>query len=558
MTSAYFPIEGVSYPSDADADYYRKAGAWLDMTAGDALRAATERHPNKMALISADRRISYAEFDAASERLGAALIGMGLRPGDRALFQMGTVNETAIALFACFKAGIVPVCSLPQFRDIEMRELARQSEAKAWFVQADFSSFDLIGFAKRIAGEFPAIRHFVIARGQVPAGMHGFDELIETVNLERAREILASVPVSTEDVLSFQLSGGTTGTPKIIPRFHAEYLGQARDWAKRTCMDEGAISLYALPLIHNAGQIVSLIPIIVVGGTQILVQRMEPAPFFEWIERERVTHVVSIGPVAAHLIDYANVASHDISSIKLITVFNRAELLETHLKVPCANVFGITEGMLMSAEPGAAPEARFETLGESVSAIDEVRVLEVGFEQEVPFGEAGELCFKGPSSTRGYFRLPEVNRSCFTSDGFFRTGDLVRKMRVGNQDCYVFVGRIKDNIDRGGEKFGAEEVENVITRHPLIADAKVVAMPDRVYGEKACAFLIMKPGKTPLTVSELGAFLIAQGLAKFKLPERIESVDAFPTTRVGKLDKAALRAIVADKLAKDEAAQRTR
>ena len=144
MADVKFPIDGVAYLSPAQSARYRAAGAWVESSAGDALRSTARRLPQKWALISREHRLSYAEFDAASERLGAALLGLGLAPGDRALFQMGTVIETAIALFACFKAGVVPVCSLPQYREIEMGELARRSEAKAWFVQADFSAFETV------------------------------------------------------------------------------------------------------------------------------------------------------------------------------------------------------------------------------------------------------------------------------------------------------------------------------------------------------------------------------------------------------------------------------
>ncbi len=548
MADTRFPIEGVTYLSPADSARYRAAGAWVESTAGEVLRSMARELPNKWALISQERRLSYAEFDAASERLGAALLGLGLAPGDRALFQMGTVIETAIALFACFKAGVVPVCSLPQYREIEMGELARRSEAKAWLVQADFSAFDLAGFAAKVATGFPGIREIIVARGAPVAGTRGFDALIDSQTLETARAKLAGVSIGIEDVLTFQLSGGTTGMPKIIPRFHGEYMGQSRDWARRQGMDANLVALYALPLIHNAGQVGILFPTVLVGGSAVLMQRMDPKAFFDWVERERVTHSVNIGPAAAQMLDYADAARHELSSIRLLTGFNRAEVLERHLKVPWANIFGITEGVLMCSEPDAPREARFGTVGWPVSEHDEIRLLEPGTERHVPFGQAGELCFRGPSSMRGYFRMPEVNRASFTSDGFFRTGDVLKAHRIGERVCYSFEGRMKDNIDRGGEKFGAEEVENVIARHPEVADAKVVAMPDPMYGEKACAYLIMRPGRTLLSVRQLGDFLVAQGLAKFKLPERIEGIDVFPVTRVGKVDKAALRKMIAEKV----------
>ena len=553
MPDANYPIPGVAYLSAADSARYCSSDAWLDCSAGAMLRAAARRSPTKWALVSHERRLTYAEMDEATERLGAALLELGLQPGDRALFQMGTVIETAIALFGCFKAGLVPVCTLPQHREIEMGELARRSEATAYFVQADFSAFDLIGFASRLAADHAGIREIIVARGAAVARTRGFEALIESVSLAQARARLASVEIGTEDVLTFQLSGGTTGVPKIIPRFHAEYMGSARDWARRQLMDDNVVQLYALPLIHNAGQIASLFPALVMGGTTVLMPRMDPKVFCQWVERERVTHSMNIGPALAQMLDYADAARHDLSSVVLLTSFNRCDLLERHLRVRCANLFGITEGVLMVSPPDAQQEARHQTVGYPVSDLDEIRLVEPGTEREVPFGAPGELCFRGPSTTRGYFRMPDVNRSSFTADGFFRTGDIMRAQRIGGRACYSFEGRIKDNIDRGGEKFGAEEVENLIGRHPHVADVKVVAMPDRVYGEKACAYVIMRPGHALLTVQEVGAYLVSLGLAKFKLPERVEAIAAFPLTRAGKIDKGALRQQIADTLAAERA-----
>jgi non-ribosomal peptide synthetase component E (peptide arylation enzyme) len=553
MAGARFPIEGVTYVDAANSARYRAAGALVESNAGDVLRSAAERVPNKWALISQERRLTYAEFDEASERLGAALLALGLAPGDRALFQMGTVVESAVALFACFKAGLIPVCSLPQYREIEMGELARRSEAKVWLVQADFSAFDLAGWAVKVAGGLPLIRHIVVARGTPPNGTLSFDGLIDSQSLQTAQQKLSGVSVDIEDVLTFQLSGGTTGVPKIIPRFHGEYMGQARDWARRNGMGTNLVMIYALPLIHNAGQVTALFPTVLLGGSLVLMPRMDAKTFFGWVECERATHSLNIGPATAQILDYSDAARHDLSSIRLLTCFNRAEVIERHLKVPCGNIFGITEGFCTCSAPDWSTAARFGTVGAPVSEHDEIRLLEPGTERDVPFGQLGELCFRGPSTTRGYFRMPEVNQTSFTSDGFFRTGDIAKAHQIEARICYSFEGRLKDNIDRGGEKFGADEVENLIACHPDVADVKVVAMPDRIFGEKACAYLIMRPGKALLSVRHVGEFLIAQGLAKFKLPERIEGIDAFPVTRVGKVDKAVLRKWIAEKLAQEQA-----
>jgi non-ribosomal peptide synthetase component E (peptide arylation enzyme) len=166
----------------------------------------------------------------------------------------------------------------------------------------------------------------------------------------------------------------------------------------------------------------------------------------------------------------------------------------------------------------------------------------------------GELCFHGPSSLRGYYNNPEANRRAFTSEGFYRSGDMMTAHLVDGKTCYAFEGRLRDNINRGGEKIGCEEVEAYVSMHPAVADAKLVPMPDAFYGEKACVYLMLRPGRQAPSVKELGAFLVEKGLAKFKCPERIETIDSFPVTRVGKLDKMALRRMIADKLKQEGAA----
>ena len=151
----------------------------------------------------------------------------------------------------------------------------------------------------------------------------------------------------------------------------------------------------------------------------------------------------------------------------------------------------------------------------------------------MPFGEIGELCFRGPSTVTNYYADPETTRASFTSDGFFRSGDLMRAHRMDGLSCYSFEGRIKDNINRGGEKIGAEEIEGLVVQHPDIMDVRVVAMPDPFYGEKACAYLIMHPGKRAPTVQSSVNSCSKWTSPKYKLPERIETIDAFPTHQGG-------------------------
>ena len=549
MAGKLHPIEGVTYCRPGLAAQYFRDGVWVDLTVGQALRATTQRFPKRPAYVSDERSITFEELDQLTDRLGAALLELGLVTGDRAIFQMGTTVETAIALIACYKVGIIPVCAVPQYREIEIGQLVRNSSAKGYFVQGDFSSFDLVAFAKRMMEEHPSLRHVVVARSSSGPGAQHLEALIENIGLDRARDLLRSVRLGSEDELSFQLSGGTTGVPKIIPRFHAEYLAHSTAWTeKRFGMSSSSKVIWSLPLIHNAGQLFAVIPVILRGVTAVLMPKVDVRRMLELIQEHRVSHAMSIGPVAPQIIAYGDLRRHDLSSLHLFATMSRADSLEAHIGVPCANLFGITEGLLLMNPPQAPVFARHRTQGASGCPYDEIRLLHPDSEEPVKLGEMGELCFKGPSSLRGYYNAPEANATAFTADGLFRSGDVMTAQVVDGVTNYAFEGRLRDNINRGGEKIGCEEVEGLTSLHPAVADAKLVAMPDPIFGEKGCVYIVARPGHGVPSATELAEFLVGKGLAKFKCPERIEPIEAFPLTRVGKVDKPAMRTMITEKL----------
>jgi 2,3-dihydroxybenzoate-AMP ligase len=197
--------------------------------------------------------------------------------------------------------------------------------------------------------------------------------------------------------------------------------------------------------------------------------------------------------------------------------------------------FGMSEGTLFFVRRDDPEDVRLETVGRPVSPDDEVRLTdEEG--RDVPDGEVGELTVRGPYTLRGYYRVPEYNARQFTPDGFYRSGDLMRRHPSGS---YFVEGRIKDLVNRGGEKISAEEVENLILRHPAVRNVACVPIPDPVLGERMCACIIPHEGGT-LTLEELTRFLLDAGMAKFKLPERLVLMDDFPLSTFGKVSKKAL------------------
>lgn len=546
-------IPGVVYRDEAFAWSCFEAKAWLDLTMGDALRRTAARVPDRIAFASETRSLTFSALDELSERLGAALIAVGIVPGERAIFQMGTVLETVIAMLGCFKAGIIPVCTIPQYREIEIGQLTELSGASAYFVQADFSQFDLVGFARSMQASHPQIKHLIVARGDAHSAL-ALNALIDSMSLSQARQVLSGITITSRDCFAFQLSGGSTGVPKIIPRFHGEYLAHGPAWSHRQGMDEHSIAIWSLPILHNAGMVYAIMPCILDGRTTVLLSRPDIPLLLENIQRFRATHAASIGPIAAQLLNSTDIHRYDLSSLKFFITMNRADAVEAHLGIKAANLYGITEGLVMASSPDDPPLARHSTNGRPCLPSDDVRVRDLATGQFLGHGELGELVFRGASSLTGYYNAPDLSAESLTSDGYVCTGDLVRSHLIDGKTYFSFEGRLKDNINRGGEKYGTEEVEALIRSHPSIADVAVVAMPDPVFFERACAWVIARPGRAVPDVGTLGQFLIEKGLAKFKLPERIEAIDAFPVTRVGKLDKPKLRDMIRQQMAAETGA----
>jgi non-ribosomal peptide synthetase component E (peptide arylation enzyme) len=215
----------------------------------------------------------------------------------------------------------------------------------------------------------------------------------------------------------------------------------------------------------------------------------------------------------------------------------------------------MTEGLICYGRPDDPREALETTVGRPVSDFDDLRLFKPGTEEELGDGEIGELVIKGPCVIEGYFDAEERNRETFTSNGYYRSGDLCGFKAIGGKRYLTFEGRIKDVVSRGGEKINCMEVETVAQAHPKIGSIVIVPMPDPVYEERACAFVVPTPGAEPITVAELGAFLEKAGMAKFKWPERIEIVSDLPMTSSGKVSKPRLKEIISDKLRKEAGAR---
>ncbi|MFE4373410.1 (2,3-dihydroxybenzoyl)adenylate synthase [Streptomyces sp. NPDC056835] len=548
----------VPYPPDVEARY-RAAGLWSGRSLPAELMSAASAHAERTALITPEGSWTYQELFGEAQRFAAGLLeSTSLWPGDSMMFQMGNVAETVVSYLGCLLAGVRPVCTLPQHGVREIGVLAEHIGARGLILQADFGRGQLPENARALVAS-GVIKDVVVARGRTSAFV-GYEELLAS----GAAATPEALPYHRRDprgIAVFQLSGGTTGLPKIAPRLHEEYAYNARVWARTLGWGNGTVVLYPLPIMHNAGIALALQPALLSGATLALAPSADAGSVLDLIEATRPRVIPLVPPaLAIRLLDHPRGRTTDLSSISDFIVGGQklaedvAERLRDELGIAVRQKFGMAEGMFLLTPAHAGERVRHHTVGEPLSPADEIRILRPGQDTEVHPGEIGELCVRGPYTIRGYYRAERHNAQAFTADGFYRTGDLARRHLIDGLTCYSIDGRIKDVINRGVEKIHADEVEELIMRHPAISNAALVAMPDKVLGERGCAYLVLEPGEQPLTVRSLGEFLLSQGLAKYKLPERVEVVAGLPLSNVGKVSKKSLREDIEAKLLAEDAA----
>lgn len=548
------PMPGVAYATRDELARWYDAGVYTDETLQRALWDAFARHADRPAIVTAQRSWTYRQLDADSDRIGGALLELGLAPGDRALFQCGTVPELFALIYGCWKAGVIPVCTLAGHREREIAGISAVAEPKAHIVQGDLQGFDLVEFSARMQGACPTVRHRLVVRGDASRGALSLEALAAAQEPAAARRRLEGLALHALDVAVFQLSGGTTGTPKVIPRLQADYLYNMRANIQWLRYDAGTVTYFPFPAMHNAAMACFNTPTHLVGGQVVVQPDLAPEAFLATLERHRVTVSGAFLPIIVRMIESGVAQRYDLSSVVQFTSLSETPRVVRDLGLPGGHVFGMAEGTIMHTRPEDPEFVRFHCVGRPVSPYDEVRLCGPASDLEVATGAVGELCVRGPYTLRGYYRAESHNQGAFTADGFYRSGDLMRAVEIDGVRYFKFEGRLKDNIDRAGEKVHAEEVEEQVIAYPGVLEAAVVGMPDPVYGERVCAYLILERGATAPTVEQLGEFLRTRGLAKFKWPERIEVRDNFPTTRVGKISKGLLREDIARVLEAERAA----
>nr|WP_313415726.1 AMP-binding protein [Brevundimonas diminuta] len=537
------PLQQI-WPDDMAA-HYRAKGYWRGETFSQLLRSRAEAQPDAVAVVGMDQRWTYGELLQKAETAAAGFLSLGLKPGDRVVVQLPNLPEFLSVVFGLFRAKLIPVYALPAHRSTEIVHFVTRAEASAYVVADRHEGFDYRALARAVQTEVPALRHVVVVgEAEEFAPFGGF------------RADPASLPTDDadpSDVAFLQISGGSTGLSKLIPRTHDDYLYSVRESADISGVEPSSVYLTALPAAHNfpmssPGYLGALY----VGATVVMAPSPSPDVCFPLIAREGVTITGLVPPLALLWMQAAAKKTHDLSSLQVLLVGGAkflpeaARRVRTELGCTLQQVFGMAEGLVNYTRLDDPESLIVETQGRPISPDDEILIVDDAG-APVAEGEPGNLLTRGPYTIRAYHNEAAANERSFTDDGFYRTGDVVRRTPEG---YLVVMGRATDHINRAGEKISAEEVEDHLLAHPAVFDAAVVSVPDDYLGERICAFIIPN-GAAPRGV-ELKAWMRKRDIADFKVPDQIVFVDDFAVTAVGKVSRRELRAALRQRILEEE------
>lgn len=549
-----------SWPSEL-AQRYRERGYWTGELLGDIGRAHAADRGGSLAVVDPRHRWTFADLERSVDALSRGWLDLGLRRGDRVVLHLPNSAEFVSVLLSLFRSGLVPVMALPAHREHEIGYFVEHAEARAYVSSDRVATFDQLALGTSLRDRWPDLRHVVAPGAGRAAGAAdapvppGAVTLTDVEASGRESTTVVEAP-RAHDLALLQLSGGTTGTPKLIPRTHDDYLYSVRASTRICGVDADSVFLCVLPASHNfalssAGSLGALLA----GATTVMAPDPSAATAFALIESEEVTVTGVVPPVALLWLAARQRSPRDLRSLRSLLVGGAklssevARRIEPELGCRLQQVFGMAEGLVNYTRFDDPEHLVLQTQGRPISEDDEVFVVD---DDDRPVGgcEPGHLLTRGPYTIRSYYRAHDHDAVAFTEDGCYRTGDLVVQHPSGH---LTVVGRSKDQVNRGGEKIAPEEVENHLLTHPAVHEVSVVGEPDPVLGERVAAYVVLRDGDAcppddPLrgcpnaAATALRRHLGTRGLATFKVPDRFTVVAELPRTGVGKTHTGSLRA----------------
>ena len=535
-------------------DEFIRDGYWTRETFYDFWDRNAQKYGDREALVDSKYRLTWAEAKHLIDAIAVSWIEMDIPKFARIIIQSPNSVYGFLSRIACERAGLISLTVYPYLRQRELEYMVEKTEASAVIIPHIYRKFDYLEMYKDLQSRFPHLKSIFLFEDKVPDSAP--EETYSLTNLAKKR---SEKPIDESvlkerrldpvwNVALLTTTSGTTGLPKLV------------EWptAPRICTSKGRVDIWSLtkdditmaiaPHAGGAAGTLTYFAAPLAGAKTVMLEEFSPEGALELIEKEKAT---AIGVVPTHLIKMleADTSKYDLSSLRFIR--SAGGYLSPQVAEEAENAFGavITSdlgtqdmGSVSGCRVKDSKDLRRRTVGRMLPG-NRVRLIgEDG--NEVPEGEPGILYFRGPHAPAGYYRDEKLTSTVFDSDGWTTTGDIVKF----DQECLWILGRAKDMIIRGGQNIYPAEIEGLLNNHPKVASVAAVGYPDKEMGERTCAYVIPKPSQE-FTFDEMVDFLKGKKLAMYKLPERLEIVDDFPTVGdSGKVNKETLKKDIAEKV----------
>ena len=551
----------------------------IEQTLGDLLDQRAAELPDKEALVyhypefGLEMRLSYSQYRHMVNRVAKGLLALGVERGDHVAVWAPNVPEWIFLQLALAKIGGVIVTVNTNYRAAEVEYVLQQGDIKLLCLTEELrgnayleSVYDIAPELKDVAeptqqklqaARLPKLERVVLLGKASRPGVLLFEQLValgETISDEALAARQASV--NTRDVAMMQYTSGTTGFPKGVMLTHHSLINQSRVACTRGDLAADERYVTAMPLFHIAGSLGGTIYSMYLGCTLIPLIAFDPLKHLELFQQERGTFTFAVPTMLIAMLQQPRFTEFDLSSVRRI--FTGAtpvpvvlmEQVKERMGADCSIVFGMTEtcGAVTQSFHTDSFELKAATVGLPIPHTS-MKVVDPATGETVTCGASGELWTKGFSNMTGYYNMPDKTAETLDDDGWLHTGDLAA-MRP---DGYInIIGRVKDMIIRGGENIYPAEIEAFLMRHPAIAEAQLVGVPDQFMGEEVAAVIKLKSGAT-LSEDELREHCKAN-ISRHKVPKYFRFVESYPLTMSGKVQKFALREQLIKELGLEEAA----
>lgn len=516
-------------------EQYEKMDDFEKITFDKLVKRCGKLYGEKIALKDLTERITYSELQKESEKIAQKLIGLGIRNSNIVLLQCINTVFFVKVLFGLLNLGAIPVLVLPAHREVEIIKMLEKTNAVAYIAPKEYMGFEYSNIEKKVKEYFPEI---------ICLNEQSFDkEALDDIPIREN-----GIEIEYDDVALLLLSGGTTGEPKLIPRTHADYIYNAKKAAERSEMDKESVYLASMPMSHNMTlSSPGILGTLYMGGTVVMCSIPSPDDILETIERERVTITSLVPAVATLCVELLELDSFDISSVKTVIICGArmeeklAKNIIKGFQCKLQNQYGTAEGLIMSTLLEDKEEIVIKCQGKPISEADEIRIVNENG-KILSQGQAGEMETRGPYTITQYYNA-EDSIGRFTDDGFYKTGDRVIQDENGN---YRILGRIREVINRGGEKILPSEIEEELMRIKGVKKVVVVPWKDDVLGQKSCAFIEMCTNCF-MDKKQIIQLMLYNGAAQYKIPDKIEFINRWPTTKMEKIDTEKLKQLALEK-----------